>query len=392
MTAGGAGPSTSLAAVVLAGGGSRRFGTDKLSQLVGPDTLLDLALAGLPAGAEVIIVGPAVADRPGTRYVREHPVGGGPAAAIVQGLRVALQSGVDAVLVLPGDAPQAGRSAAELWRHLDRDPELQALVAVDADGREQPLQLALRAAAAAELVAAAGPTAGAGASARSLVRVLSPAHHRMDRAALFDIDTADQLTAWLHRDSAPVEAVVAAIRERRDRIVVAVDGRSGAGKSTLALALQLRTDGVIVHGDDFYAAGSLDEAERGACPDHEVSAAVIDWRRLRTQALEPLARGTAARYQPYDWAVDDGRLARERWLAPQPVIILDGVYSGRPELADLVDLAVHVDIDPGVRGARLAAREGDEAAWVAFWERGERYYFERVRPPESFDLRVPGFS
>jgi hypothetical protein len=51
---------------------------------------------------------------------------------------------------------------------------------------------------------------------------------------------------------------------------------------------------------------------------------VIDWRRLRREALEPLRRGTAATYQPYDWEADDGRLAPLRSVAPGDPVILEG--------------------------------------------------------------------
>ena len=122
--------------VVLAGGTSRRFGSDKLAQLVDGSRLLDLAVSQLPAGAEVIVVGP------------ETP--GGPAAALVVGLRRALTLGPDAVVVLPGDAPQAGLAAAELLAHLS-EAGANAVVALDPDGQEQPLQLALRPAAAVAL-------------------------------------------------------------------------------------------------------------------------------------------------------------------------------------------------------------------------------------------------
>ena len=121
--------------------------------------------------------------------------------------------------------------------------------------------------------------------------------------------------------------------------------------------------------------------------DAEVAAAVVDWQRLRDQALSPLAAGRPARFQPYDWSADDGSLAAERVLRPADLIIVEGVYSARPELADLVDLAIHLDVDPELRTRRYAER-GNDPAWTRLWERAEAYYFGQVRPPESFDLRL----
>jgi molybdopterin-guanine dinucleotide biosynthesis protein A len=52
-----------LTAVVLAGGESRRFGTDKLAADLQGLTLLERAVSELPTDADLIIVGPKTEDR-----------------------------------------------------------------------------------------------------------------------------------------------------------------------------------------------------------------------------------------------------------------------------------------------------------------------------------------
>jgi len=76
---------------------------------------------------------------------------------------------------------------------------------------------------------------------------------------------------------------------------------------------------------------------------------------------------------------------------PAPVIVLEGAYSARPELADLIDLTVLVDAPLQLRLARLAAREAPSflEAWHRRWDDAEAHYFTHVRPPSSFDLVVP---
>ena len=75
---------------------------------------------------------------------------------------------------------------------------------------------------------------------------------------------------------------------------------------------------------------------------------------------------------------------------PAAVIVLDGAYSARPELADLIDLTVLVDAPLQFRHARLAAREAAcfLEAWHRRWDDAEAHYFTHVRPPSSFDLVV----
>ena len=187
-----------MIAVVLAGGASRRFGTDKLAARLGTGTLLEATLAGLPPDCAVIVVGPARSLARPVRFVREQPPGGGPAAALVTGLRSALDGSSpaagDLVVVLPGDAPGAGAAAVLLAEELTAEPDRTAVVGVDEQGREQPLQRALRPAAARRLIAAAGPEP-AGRSARSLLPSLGGRLLRrpLPRAAYADVDTPADL-------------------------------------------------------------------------------------------------------------------------------------------------------------------------------------------------------
>lgn len=253
--AGSAAHRPAVVAVVLAGGTSRRFGRDKLAADPGDaPTLLDAALAALPPAADVVVVGPARETVRPVRFVREEPPGGGPAAGLVTGLATALASGAELVLVLPADAPHAGRAAGRLLDLLIADPGVPALVATDDEDREQPLQLALRAAAARRLLAAA-PDGARDASARALVRTLDPpaTRVRLRPDELFDVDTPAQLAAWRARTSAAVDAVLARVADVRrtvgpDRPVVLVLQGPPAQTATLAAALRLRAEatGVVV--------------------------------------------------------------------------------------------------------------------------------------------------
>ena len=66
----------------------------------------------------------------------------------------------------------------------------------------------------------------------------------------------------------------------------------------------------------------------------------------------------AGDWQPYDWDADDGRLGAAITAGPAGVVILDGAYSARPELADLFNLRGLLDAPRHVRRARLLQREG----------------------------------
>ncbi|MEM8904756.1 MAG: hypothetical protein AAGA17_21715 [Actinomycetota bacterium] len=169
-------------------------------------------------------------------------------------------------------------------------------------------------------------------------------------------------------------------------MVVALDGRSGAGKSTLAARLAEVVDAAVIEGDDFYAGGT--EAAWRAMTPAERAAHCIDWRRQRP-VLEALRAGRPASWYPFDWEAFDGRLVSEAVAAdPTPVVVLEGVYSARPELADLVDLRVLLDPADDVRRRQLRERDGDADAddWESLWESAEEHHFVVVTPPTWFDL------
>ncbi len=387
-------------AVVLAGGTSRRFGRDKLEAEVDGLTLLDATLSALPSELEVLVVGPSRRTRREVRFVREEPAGGGPGAALVAGLRQALRGPATLLAVLPADAPAAGEAAALLLEQLAGDPGAVALVGVDDDGREQPLQLALRRSAAQRLVDLA-PDRGAGASARRLLLTALGTDLRrvpLPPRSLFDIDTPAQLAAWTTQGTAAVTALVELVEHRRPAVgrpvVLALDGPGGSGKSTLAEALRLRTGATVLPGDDFYAPAfaDADPAILSRLSDAELADQVFDWPRLRREALEPLAAGRPARYRPYDWsgASTDG-LGPGVVRPPAPLVVLEGVYASRPELADLVTASVLVTVDEATRARRLAGR-ADDPVRAELWARGERWYFGRLRTAADVDLVVEGLA
>jgi uridine kinase len=114
---------------------------------------------------------------------------------------------------------------------------------------------------------------------------------------------------------------------------------------------------------------------------------VIDWRRQRA-ALEVLGRRARATWTPYDWEADDGSFGGAISGGPADVVILEGAYSGRPELADLLSLRVLLEVPRDARRAGLLRREGARyrAEWEARWGEAEDLYFDALLPPHAFDL------
>lgn len=181
-------PGSSL--LLLAGGASRRFGTDKLDALVGERTLLEIALVGVGPATRVVVVGPQRILPRAVRWAREDPPGSGPARALHAGLlALTLTERDEPVVVLPGDAPDGGQAVPPLLAALAATAA-PGVVGAGPDGRLQPLHLALGPVAVRAVLEDPPPP---GSSARALVERLGLEPCPLAAAAVRDVDVPADL-------------------------------------------------------------------------------------------------------------------------------------------------------------------------------------------------------
>lgn len=200
-----------------------------------------------------------------------------------------------------------------------------------------------------------------------------------------------------------IDVIVTHLAGRTEPVFVALDGRSGSGKSTLADAVAEamgadesgRRIVTVIEGDQFYGGGSSATWD-GRSTEEKVDR-VIDWRSQRA-VLRALRREGQASWHEFDWDSPEWD-ADSPPLVPEPVrcsvtavVILEGAYSARPELADVFDLRVLLAVPAEVRRDQLLGREGDEyrADWEERWSAAEDLYFGSIVPPETFDLVLGG--
>lgn len=180
-------PAVPTTAVVLCGGESRRFGSDKTRADFGGVPVLDALLSSLPSEWDVLCVGPERAtDRAGVRWTREDPPGGGPVAGLAAALG---EVEAPVTVLLGGDMPCAGAVAVELATALADLTDIDTVAGVDAEGRVQPLLAAYRTAA---LRAALPPEPG-GTPLRRLLDGLRVHRVEVPARATQDIDTPEDL-------------------------------------------------------------------------------------------------------------------------------------------------------------------------------------------------------
>jgi molybdopterin-guanine dinucleotide biosynthesis protein A len=177
-----------VTAIVLCGGESRRFGSDKTRARLGATSVLDHLLDTLPPPWPVVCVG---AKRNTTREVtwcREEPPGGGPVAGVSAALPL-----VDTPfsVLLGGDMPYAGGPAAALADRLRAETDREVVAARDGDGRVQPLLAAYRT----DALRAALPSQPAGTALVRLLGGLRQLTVAVDASASLDVDTPADLDA-----------------------------------------------------------------------------------------------------------------------------------------------------------------------------------------------------
>ena len=180
-----------LGAVVLSGGGAARLGgADKASIEVGGRTLLERSLHALADVPEIVVVGPEVpASRPVT-FTREDPVGGGPAAGLLAGLRCFARK-PSWVVALAVDMPLVSRDTIGRLREAAVDD---GAVLVDPAGRVQYLCAAYSVASLERAALESETGSGHGVAMRQLVAGLRLAQVAATADESRDLDTWEDLT------------------------------------------------------------------------------------------------------------------------------------------------------------------------------------------------------
>jgi uridine kinase len=182
------------------------------------------------------------------------------------------------------------------------------------------------------------------------------------------------------------EHTIARKREGRP-LFVAIDGGTGAGKSMLARGIQEKSGAVsIVRTDDFFR--PLNEYPTASLAAEDLYELYFAWQRMRDEALIRLRRGETATYQKYDWSAD--RLLQWETVEPEEIVLVEGVYSSRPELRPMLDAVIVVEAPRAERLRRVLARDPNPTTdWITPWMKAEDWYLEKIRPQDTADLILP---
>lgn len=151
-------------------------------------------------------------------------------------------------------------------------------------------------------------------------------------------------------------------------VLIAIDGRCASGKTTLAEKLQEMLDCSVIHMDHFFLRPQQRTAQRYAEPGGN-----IDYERFLEDVVNPLKRGEAFSYRPFDCSRQ--QLSEPIPVKISPVVIIEGSYACHPALWDAYDLHVFLTVDKEEQLRRIRKRNGEDAAevfrekWIPLEER-----------------------
>ena len=176
----------------------------------------------------------------------------------------------------------------------------------------------------------------------------------------------------------PFTSIVDFARRLPDRAVLAVDGRSASGKTSVSQRLAAAVDGAcVVHTDDI-------AWHHG----------VLNWDGLlRDGVLAPYRAGQAVSFRPPEY---DRRDRAGSVQVPQSctLLIVEGVGSGRAELAGVNDAVIWVETPAELVEARdrvrMAAGETTSEIYE-LWMAEEIPFQQAQRTWERADLVIAGY-
>jgi uridine kinase len=211
-----------------------------------------------------------------------------------------------------------------------------------------------------------------------------------DGQAVTDAETATDARALV------LHAVARTVPRLGRPTLVGIDGVDGAGKTTFADALAAHLGGrpvLRVSVDDFHHPRATRHA-RGRLSPEGFWLDSFDYAALRSRVLNPVGPGGSrlVRIASHDLATDGYVDPDPVAVADDTVVIVDGLFLHRPELAGAWDVTVFLAVPFEVTVARMVTRDGappdvDDPANRRYVE-AQRHYLATCSPAHRATLVV----
>jgi uridine kinase len=186
------------------------------------------------------------------------------------------------------------------------------------------------------------------------------------------------------------------------RVIVAVDGLDGAGKTVfadgLAEVFAETGDAVFRASIDGFHRPRSERYLRGRNSPEGFYRDSFDYATFRRVLIDPFRDGaqtagtTGFQLAAFD-VVRDAPVESQWVTAPlDAVLVVDGIFLHRPELRDLWDWSIWLEVPFEVSYARMALRDGSDpdpdAPSNSRYREGQEIYLREARPREAASVIV----
>ena len=171
---------------------------------------------------------------------------------------------------------------------------------------------------------------------------------------------------------------------KKDIIIIAIDGVTGSGKSTLAEELSQIYNSPIFHADDFFLPMELRTEERLNEPGGN-----IHYERMKKEIIDYLVKGKVndiIKYKPFNCKIQ--KFGDEKELKVNKVNIVEGSYCLNPYFGKYYDISIFLKIDEKKQIERLTKRCPQMINnFINKWIPLEKKYHDAFKLYENSDIK-----
>ena len=171
---------------------------------------------------------------------------------------------------------------------------------------------------------------------------------------------------------------------KKEIIVIAIDGMTGSGKTTLAEELSQAYSAPIFHADDYFLPPELRTEERLNEPGGN-----IHYERMKKEVISPLIKGKIGdliKYKPYNCRIQN--FGEEKILKINKINIVEGSYCLNPYFGKYYDLSIFLRINQKEQIERLTKRAPKMIDnFINKWIPLEKKYHDAFNLYENCDIK-----
>ncbi len=181
---------------------------------------------------------------------------------------------------------------------------------------------------------------------------------------------------------APICQLISDLLRQKDHVNVSIEGRAASGKTTTAKLIASIFDATVISMDDYFLPLDRKTEERLAIPGGN-----IDAERFEAEILSHCHEDNLTHCQ---FDCHNQVLLKPINEKRKAVLLVEGVYSFRPDFRKYYDVAVLLKTDEDTQRLRILDRGGEELLhrYITEWMPLEETYFQSTSPQVAVDLVV----